>query len=33
MKPSHIQKDKKPKKRTKVSDEAALDDDAEGALP
>ena len=33
MKSSHIQKEKKPKKRTKVFDEAALDDNAEGALP
>ena len=33
MKSHHIKKDQQPKKRAKVSEEAALDDDAEGALP
>ena len=33
MKSSHIQKDKKPKKKAKVSEEVALGADAEGSLP
>ena len=33
MKSHHIKKDQQPKKRAKVSEEGALDDDAEGALP
>ena len=33
MKSSHVQKDQKPKKRRKVSEDGALDDDADETLP